>query len=434
MPAAELAAPPAYEPVGQSKCGVLKSQRQPLIIEWPAADRAALEALAKRDLVAVRYLGCEMELLAQCRVPGSYRYTPITLKHDRITIRNADELYATVPLGAPKLEAKLQKAGQLEVAMTIVGRYDANRASVPADALEGICQRATHVVTGLTVGSFTFFAGAEAEVGGGVEVMGASAGARESASRELLNRDGDPSACEAARADDEVPPEGCGALLRLEVVPIGEDPSAPAVAKPASTGEAQPVVPIGMAEAQAVGMVVPPGPGVVKVHIDSPDSGTELRGYGVNKLEPLPDGRLRSVGVSTILCRAPCDEYVDARVGQPLYVVSPDMPSSSLFQLFDQEGEVELTVDPGNAALLTTGTIAEILGTLGAIGGLVTLITGGVIGIDAKGTDKTDANEVLLIGGVMFGSSAAVLGAGIAMDLSGQTDIEIVPVVPEPSR
>jgi hypothetical protein len=41
---------------------------RPLIVEWPSADRAALEAQASHGLVVVRYEGCEMEVLRQCRV------------------------------------------------------------------------------------------------------------------------------------------------------------------------------------------------------------------------------------------------------------------------------------------------------------------------------------------------------------------------------
>ncbi|MBW2522537.1 MAG: hypothetical protein JRI23_00100, partial [Deltaproteobacteria bacterium] len=219
--AAPLATPPAYQPEHQSKCSVQKSQSRPLIIEWPSADRAALEALAKRGMVVVRYEGCEMELLAQCRAPGTYRYTPTTHKQETVTIRDVDDLYAKVPFGAAGLEAKLARAGELNVAMAVVGRYDVDDASVAAAELEGICGRATHVISGLTAGAFEFYAGASAEVGAGAEVGGVGAGARSGAERELLNRDGNAEACSVATSEDVEPPEGCGALLRVEVAPLG---------------------------------------------------------------------------------------------------------------------------------------------------------------------------------------------------------------------
>src|SRR5262245_9268224 len=81
--ASNLAAPPAFAPKDQTKCGVTKSQARPLIVEWPSADRGDLEAQAKAGLVAVRYVGCEMEVLPRCKAPGAYVYTPFTRKDDR---------------------------------------------------------------------------------------------------------------------------------------------------------------------------------------------------------------------------------------------------------------------------------------------------------------------------------------------------------------
>jgi len=37
----------------------------------------------------------------------------------------------------------------------------------------------------------------------------------------VLNRDGEASRCAAANSEDSKPPSGCGALLRIEVVPVG---------------------------------------------------------------------------------------------------------------------------------------------------------------------------------------------------------------------
>src|SRR5258708_54656 len=83
---------------------------RPLIGEWPSADRAALESQARRGTVVVHYVGCEMEVLRQCTAPGAYAYAPTTRQRDKIAIRDADELYANLPLGAAALEGKLAKA------------------------------------------------------------------------------------------------------------------------------------------------------------------------------------------------------------------------------------------------------------------------------------------------------------------------------------
>ncbi|MCC6554320.1 MAG: sel1 repeat family protein [Polyangiaceae bacterium] len=219
----QTAKPPEFAPKDQAKCGVTKSQARPLIVEWPSSDRAALEARVKQGIVAVRYAGCEMEVLTRCQVPKTrYGYTGITKKSDRIVMRDADELYANIPVYAAKFEGTLQRAGALTVSMTIVGRYEADRPTVrKADLTGGDCEGATHVISALTVGAFEFFTGAEAEAGASVEAAGAGAGARSTSQRETLNRDGDDASCDKAKGEDTTPPFGCGALLRVEVVPLG---------------------------------------------------------------------------------------------------------------------------------------------------------------------------------------------------------------------
>src|SRR5208283_460679 len=107
-----------------------------------------------------------------------YAYSPITRKKDRVVMRDADDLYANVPIGAARLEAKLEKSGELDVDMTMVGRWEADRRTVRTDELQGSCDGATHVVSALTVGAFTFTAGADASVGGGATVLGAGGGGR----------------------------------------------------------------------------------------------------------------------------------------------------------------------------------------------------------------------------------------------------------------
>jgi hypothetical protein len=289
--------------------------------------------------------------------------------------------------------------------------------------LEGICARATHVITGLTTGAFEFYAGASAEVGAGVDVAGVGAGARSGAKRELINRDGDPEACALTTSDDTQPPDGCGAALRVEVAPLGATSQTAVVA----VGGANDPVAGGAPQTLVVprqGGAIPPGPGIVKLHIDSPDPRVQLFGTDVDKLVQQPDGNFRSVGPSTILCRAPCDEYIDARKGQQVHLASPDMPPSDSFHLYANAGDVNVRVEPGNSALYTTGGWLGTLGVLGVITGGVVLLVGG---IDKSGGDGDKADDILLGGGVTLGASAAVLGAGIGMTLGGETDIEITP-------
>lgn len=237
-------APSVAEATGQARCGVRKSADKPLVVEWPAAERAALEARATRGLVAVRYEGCDMEVLTTCSVKGTYDYVGLTRKREGVRITNADELYAKLPVGAAGLEAKLERSGALEVDMTIVGRREATQTRFHRSELAGQCDGATHVITGLTVGAYALFAGAGASIGGGASMGNVGVGAESSSSQELLKSDGQTSMCETAMSSDETPPEGCGALLRVEVVPLDEPsfgPTSPTSTATVSSGSTRPV-------------------------------------------------------------------------------------------------------------------------------------------------------------------------------------------------
>lgn len=267
--AGRIATVPELDLKNQAKCAVGKSQDRPLVVEWPSADRGEVETHAKnRGLVVVHYAGCEMQVLDRCTAPVTYGYSPMTRKRDHVVIRDADDLYANVPVGAAKLEATLARRGQLDVDMMLVGRWDAERTSVRADELQGTCEGATHVVSALTVGAFTFTAGADSSVAGGVAGLGARAGGATSAKQETLSADGDENACARSSDYDRRPPPGCGALLRLEVVPLGSaappesllakvDPSA------APSASVEPVAPAPIAPPPIASSLVTPPAGAM---------------------------------------------------------------------------------------------------------------------------------------------------------------------------
>lgn len=208
----------------EARCGGTGQIVRPLIVEWPATDRASLETRLRRGVVVVRYSGCSVEVLRECHVPEDhpYHYMGITRKFDNLAIRTADELRVNMPLTAIELEAELEKAGQLNVSMALVGNYEATQSRFDIEDLIGRCDGATHVIAVAQVGAFEFYTGASAEIAGGLQRAGAEAGeagigGRSAASREILNRDGEATACESSSPSDATPPDHCGALLRLEL-------------------------------------------------------------------------------------------------------------------------------------------------------------------------------------------------------------------------
>src|SRR5262245_24114656 len=87
-------------PTELTKCKVAANQENPLVTEWPASEKANLEARLREGGVVVGYSGCSMKLLPQCRVRGGYGWRRTTTATDVVEIHDADELYAKLPLGA----------------------------------------------------------------------------------------------------------------------------------------------------------------------------------------------------------------------------------------------------------------------------------------------------------------------------------------------
>jgi hypothetical protein len=125
-----------------------------------------------------------------------------------------------MPIHTASLEARLSQKQELDVGMTIVGLYQADGHAFQGAELRGECAGATHVVSALAVGAFEIDASARSDLSGGVHAFGAGASAQHEASREVVHKDGDRTACARGTARDTAPPEACGAMLRVEVVPV----------------------------------------------------------------------------------------------------------------------------------------------------------------------------------------------------------------------
>lgn len=209
----------------KATCEAPKGQSRFLVVDWESVDRAELEARAQRGLAVVKYDGCAIELMKRCSLKSTatYQYVGVTPKRDIVVMRDANEIYANIPLSAAKLEGHLRKNGSLDVGMTIVGQWDFASAIPAPSELEGDCEGATHVVSSVTVGAYEFAAGNAIDAGASVDILGAGAGAKQAQQKELLSRDGDEAACAKAAAGDQKPPFGCGALLRVEMVALGAE-------------------------------------------------------------------------------------------------------------------------------------------------------------------------------------------------------------------
>ena len=181
-----------------------------------------LEAAADSGIVAARYNGCELEVLSRCTLGGEYEYRGLTHKRDEVRIRDEDSLWAELPLGAAQLETALSREGQINVDMTVVGRLEADAATMET-AAGGACSGATHLVSGMTVGAFAMYTGSAIEGSASASAGGFGGGLSSTRNRSVLRRDGNFDACDGSDTSEGFPPPQCGALLRVELTPLGAD-------------------------------------------------------------------------------------------------------------------------------------------------------------------------------------------------------------------
>lgn len=209
------------------QCKAAADAGRPMLVEWAATEKAALQSAASRGVVVVRYDGCRLKLLDRCNAGGGYAFTETSRSRDGFTVRDRGELYARLPLGAIKLEAELSQETSLELAYVAVGTRDADLDAIAADRLSGSCDGATHFVSGMVVGAYELARARASEVGAGAGVATAGLGGKQESSRQVIRGDGNLEACldDATPADDT----RCQAVVQLVLEPIG---GAPGTAEP----------------------------------------------------------------------------------------------------------------------------------------------------------------------------------------------------------
>jgi hypothetical protein len=191
---------------------------------WDPGSRANLDRLRRTGVVAVRYAakGCnvELELLSNCIGAGSYSFAPYSA-NERKLARNANELFAALPVGAARLAGKLKGSRAVRTDYMLAGTQ-----SLPPNArfrgadLQGVdCARATHVVSTIYVGGFAIAAGESREMEARASLFGAGAGGLSGAEVEILGDEGDADACRAAQRDGKESTL-CTVPLRIGPLPI----------------------------------------------------------------------------------------------------------------------------------------------------------------------------------------------------------------------
>jgi hypothetical protein len=231
--------------VGQNRCATGESTESPFVVEWDATDLSTFEAKASRDMVFVRYEGCSLELIYGCAdnsIPGKYGkyqqpiFTSGTV--ESLKIKNEDELYAKLPLGAAKFGANVKMGENLELQYYVSGVVNSTRQQVIRQDIQNNpgCSKATHFVSAYNLGAFQLLAYKGGTAGAGVGTANVGIGGQTTSESENLKQGGSVESCESqAQLRCRVP-------IRLvlqpiqDTAPVSDDGvvAAPAIPAPAA--------------------------------------------------------------------------------------------------------------------------------------------------------------------------------------------------------
>lgn len=367
------ASPPAQAPresLLATRCRVGASDLGPLVTEWPAAEKANLEALLQRkSAVAVQFTGCEMRLLPQCELGGSYSWQRTSPARDTLRIRNEAELFTRLPLGALALDAELKRAGELFVETTVAGQYRLQGFSSAQVPQTPGCLEATHLIGAVSVGAFQLRSAADASTSASMSYTGiGQTGGRSVQSANVLGAAGDPNAC--GQATPEAADANCSSPIQVFLSAIP-----------------------GRSEA-------PGPPGTVKVGFAS---GTQEARFDVY----LDD---------QASCTTPCDRWVDP--ARPVVMRSRQDEKLNLPPLPANKGPLQVTAYPTSRGALATGI------TFTSLGG-VAIATG--ITLTAIGC-SSGRKGMCAAGLITGGAGVPLTGGSILLILGALPRTEIQPV------
>ena len=216
---------------GQDKCDPANHKR-PFIIEWDATDMSSFEQIVANDIVVVRYEGCTLTVLDECRnesirgEQGSYlppEWTSGSL--ETIDISNEGELYAKLPLGSATLGGRVSGGEKFHMEYFVAGTRQATRDAVyRADlASNPGCEGATHFVHGYNLGAFALGLANELNATVGGSVYGFGAGGSNTRKSSAEKKGGDLATCKSDSATEVL---GCKAPIRLSLREVrdGDNP------------------------------------------------------------------------------------------------------------------------------------------------------------------------------------------------------------------
>jgi TPR repeat protein len=194
---------------------------QPLVVDWKSNDQLELAVAMQKNLAVVAYDCKTIRLLNDCSIKGHYGFTAVpSLLQETVKIDDADEAKASLPLGGAQLGGEIARGATIDIALAYVGKNNALNEKITKDDLVGSeCSQATHYVRGATIGAFAMVTGTKGDAAAAAQIFGAGASGSSSSAKSRLNSGGDVAACKVSGASDK-PPEGCSAIVRLDLTAI----------------------------------------------------------------------------------------------------------------------------------------------------------------------------------------------------------------------
>lgn len=224
-----LAACGSHEPLPPAQTGITPSPKfianlEPMIVDWQPEQRGDLEISMREGLVIVGYDDAGFRLLKDCHVNGNYEFMGMTRRERVVRLESAEDVRANLPLGglgiAAKLGGEFEHGATLDIAMVMVGKLRTTWRTVNAKDLVGQCERASHFVRGATVGAFAVDKGDRRQSRAAAEIFGVGVGGGAANASSIRVIDGQLQDCQIATPESPRAPAQCGALLRVELLPI----------------------------------------------------------------------------------------------------------------------------------------------------------------------------------------------------------------------
>jgi TPR repeat protein len=221
----------------------------PFVVDWPADRRGDLEVALKRGIVVLSLSCTSTRVLPDCSAEGAYSFIGTTEREELVSLRNADEVKANLPLLAPALTGPsgvdFQHGASVDVAIATIGQRASSRSLVSRADLKGDCRDATHFVRIATLGAFAMGPGAPGQSKAVADVFarGTSGGAQ-------MAKDGSLQACRGAAPDAETAAAQCGAPVSLQLKAIHDESVVTPVGVAKTAPVAAPTCPPGMARGE----------------------------------------------------------------------------------------------------------------------------------------------------------------------------------------